>query len=115
MAERQMGDIEQSKEGYIMYVGCGGWLVLNREAMINLAINIERQIGPGWISVKDRLPEHGNVIDIWLKNGGRATGVYYFNFVEDGDGPHFFDGHYRRNYRYEVDEVTHWMPLPSKP
>ena len=46
MADRQMGDIEPAKEGYIMYVGCGGWLVLNREAMINLAINIERQIGP---------------------------------------------------------------------
>ena len=43
-----MGDIEPDKQyEYRMYVGCGGWLVLSMEAMINLQANIEKQLaGP---------------------------------------------------------------------
>ena len=43
--EHVMGDIEPDNQyEYRMYVGCGGWLVLSREAMINLQENIARQL-----------------------------------------------------------------------
>ena len=144
MADRQMGDIEPAKEGYIMFVGYGGWLVLNREAMINLQKNIERQIGPGWISVKESLPLKNKVVLVaYLENGHyRCVKAEYIpaksrevDFDTDGefngetydpetDNHYWPEGWYEcpqdnggdDSYYWQIDhEVTHWMPLPVKP
>jgi hypothetical protein len=50
-----------------------------------------------WISVEDRLPEEGDVVLTFSKNGGRA--------VRKFDNGQF--GYY--------DDITHWMPLPDPP
>lgn len=74
-----------------------------------------REAREPWISVEERLPEFGDRVDIWLSSGGRVTGVHYFNFINDGDGPHFFDASRRVNHRYELGDASHWMPLPTPP
>lgn len=62
---------------------------------------IERLKGErGWISVKDRLPENEQVVDIWKYDSYR-------------------DEYYRvTNHKYEdryIIEFSHWMPLPEPP
>ena len=83
-------------------------------------------ISPQWISVKERLPErvpgaeYSQVQCIvnkeykWVR--GQSAGVYYqiqilvFNHehecwdTEDGD-----------DYDCDINQVTHWMPLPEPP
>jgi len=58
-----------------------------------------------WISVKDRLPEEGEHVDIFSKFHGRKT------YVEFEELECFYD---RVNDITYVD-VTHWMPLPPPP
>ena len=71
-----------------------------------------------WISVKDRLPEiikntHDNDVDhseevIIIANGEVITGTsLYF------DGSYLFCGEMDENFN--LNEVTHWMPLPKPP
>ena len=59
-----------------------------------------------WISVDDRLPEHGEVIAFSTQYGdyliGWLTESEYEDVVCHGDG-------------CEMYHVTHWMPLPEIP
>ena len=63
-----------------------------------------------WISVKDKLPEEGNIVLIWVicKNQPLWT-TYKF-------------GHYENNKWYLAGgtqygelEINNWMPLPNPP
>lgn len=74
-----------------------------------------------WISVNDRLPKHAK--------GRKEVGVISENviactvekevctgWVENGGGQWFLltgDSDYHKEY--EMDYVTHWMPLPPAP
>ncbi len=59
-----------------------------------------------WISVKDRLPEDGQEVDVWQSGNfnRRFTNVYY---VDDGFFA-FKDG------TVYMRDVSHWMPV-SRP
>lgn len=59
-----------------------------------------RDTGPKWISVKDRLPEHGQEVIIYTGNILKPTVLSY----------QFW------NPKYDTwTHVTHWMPLPEGP
>ena len=58
-----------------------------------------------WISVKDRLPKHEENVLLCF---GKFMGVGYYDEVDQS----FYDA--EDDYRF-VDDVTHWMPLPSPP
>lgn len=53
-----------------------------------------------WISVKDRLPEEGQIVDIWKIDSYR------------GDFYRLCNHKYSNNH---IIEFTHWMPLPKPP
>lgn len=61
---------------------------------------------PKWISVKDRLPEHGKRYLIYATSEGgknhRITTAAY-------------GGHFALSGRCAYWKVTHWMPLPEPP
>lgn len=65
---------------------------------------------PKWISVEDRLPDEPGEVMICL-HGYVTVAWYSVNRFETGGGMVFFvDDHFA-----DGNEVTHWMPLPSKP
>jgi hypothetical protein len=80
-----------------------------------------------WISVKDKLPNHHNIILVYYKKGIGVT-----NFVDSikmnetlwrngyGDeavdikkNPYFFVSQEVRQHTF--NDITHWMPLPEMP
>lgn len=59
-----------------------------------------------WISVKDRLPEVGQRVDVWVVNTvDEEKSFRHNNFLFDGGFPN--DNPQRL--------VTHWQPLPAPP
>ena len=56
-----------------------------------------------WISVKDRLPENCEVVDVYTLYDGRVVDVAYR------------DGEWVSQYLKWSGNPTHWMPLPSPP
>ncbi len=98
--------------------------------MGNFAERLNRM---NWISVKEKLPEHGQRVlaflpknDIYLPgNTGqtRYLPVIFLRFEKDffGEknpkrakyGPHFWLGEGQSNHYY--DDVTHWMAVPNGP
>lgn len=94
----------------------------------------------GWISVNDRLPEIGQIVDIWfidtkhnrdINNMLKGTNWYNNNIPRritnlkylvkiDGEGEYsIFDNmlysYEHKEYCIEDDEITHWTPLPEPP
>ena len=65
----------------------------------------------GWISVKDRLPENSNEV---LTYGNGLIRVMCLLDHGSGDGDYLV---WEDDYGYyeELDNVTHWMPLPEPP
>ena len=60
-----------------------------------------------WISVKDRLPEENLRALCFIQKDGiqiLCFGKYGGRMTWQGD-----------EYNYELNEVTHWMPLPEPP
>ena len=85
-----------------------------------------------WISVKDRLPEHDQIILVYAitKSGKDCFGVAIFidslkmneELWKNGFGnetidvqknPYFFVSQEQKRHTY--NGVTHWMPLPPPP
>lgn len=63
-----------------------------------------------WISVKDRLPKKGELCITW---DGRGIDALYFDEVkEDGTVVFLLQGVY---YTVDIENVTHWQPLPEPP
>lgn len=58
-----------------------------------------------WISVQDRLPEHGFVL-VWCA---------YTHLVEIAKYKGSLWRTQERRYALNSDWVTHWMPLPEPP
>lgn len=61
-----------------------------------------------WISVKDRLPEDGQEILIYVTVPGNMP-IQVATCI-DGDGELWLDSGYSFG-----DDVTHWMELPEPP
>ena len=62
-----------------------------------------------WISVKERLPEEGNLVLIRLKDGVIRIACYD---IEEDSNIYFWND----NYAYETFrpwDVTHWKEIPS--
>ena len=66
-----------------------------------------------WISVEDRLPDDdGSHFDVWVDGDRIPDALYdndkqaFLNYVSDNDG--YFEWR-------EIENVTHWMPLPEPP
>jgi hypothetical protein len=68
-----------------------------------------------WIIIKDRLPEHEQIVDIFHKSGGRFPDCMFVDpsKYDDPDDLHFYDTY--RDRIYGLDFVTHWMPRPEPP
>jgi hypothetical protein len=60
----------------------------------------------GWISVKDRLPEHGKRYLIYATSGNNKIG--HITMAS-------FGGHFALSGIRAYWKVTHWMPLPEPP
>lgn len=74
--------------------------------------------GPGWISVEERLPKHGQECLVYygFRHGLKLMGGFYgvAKWHAGGnngyvDGPHF------DNEGMSGLHVTYWMPLPNPP
>jgi len=64
-----------------------------------------------WISVEDRLPEEGQIVDVWRHR--RHTNYRYVRAYRGDPDNNFFSpvGPGVMCLR----DVTHWMPLPPPP
>ena len=60
-----------------------------------------------WISVKDRLPTKGQVVDIWARFANRDARVCEVTFTSKGRG---FD-----SGAFPLPTVIAWMPIPESP
>jgi hypothetical protein len=73
-----------------------------------------------WISVKDRLPNHGEEVE-FLHHGYRFKGKFInnpFPFIDPFSNTHYPDWHFvgsQGNGKVTTIHVTHWMPLPEPP
>lgn len=68
-----------------------------------------------WISVNGRLPEEGEPIFVYgvLEHIPRP-GIYkarYFSKINEYKRDVFWES----EWAYDIDKVTHWMPLPKPP
>jgi hypothetical protein len=65
-----------------------------------------------WISVKDRLPETGEEVWVWVKylrmKGRRASSTGTESWIDRQDGTWAMGS--AKNFK-----VTHWQPLPDAP
>ena len=77
-----------------------------------------------WISVKERLPKkHGEYLCYCTDGFGRCVSIYSFAKNLSKVDDYYFEGIKRAGwYSYdselgyiEMDDVTHWMPLPDAP
>lgn len=68
----------------------------------------------GWISVDDELPIDEGFVLLLKDDGDIIIGQYYFE-----QSPFLSDTEYYQSINYEwlanLDEVTHWQPLPKPP
>lgn len=62
-----------------------------------------------WISVEDRLPKNGQMVDVWHL-AGRHCDVEYI----DGDF-HLYYEEMGETVDCDVINPTHWMPIPGGP
>jgi len=76
-----------------------------------------REETTSWISVMDRLPEHGDEYLVVRSSFGiyRAVDVCGYDKKSKKFGKIDMDYVYDGNGWYEVNNVTHWMPLPELP
>jgi hypothetical protein len=78
-----------------------------------------------WISVKDRLPEENGRYLCYVKAKRRTGFIGTYGFVENLHefDEMFFKGENRSGFItdddrlgfVEIENVTHWMPLPEPP
>lgn len=75
-----------------------------------------------WISVKDKLPENKQYVDIWADDKDcidcRWADCYYFNgeWYDSMTDPNTIeDNPDYKDYQIKKEWVTYWMPLPEKP
>ena len=76
-----------------------------------------------WIEVKDRLPKDNERVLVWFKPGNYKTKKdLMINIATFSKGDFYIYIQYRDNTTsdiiavpYNIDHVTHWMPLPEPP
>lgn len=67
-----------------------------------------------WISVKDRLPEEGAVVDVYIKDyDERWTNYTYIRDYNKKKGNDFFNPN--RSGLCCIRNASHWMYIPDSP
>lgn len=67
-----------------------------------------------WISVKDRLPSEGEVVDVWIGvYKERWTNYLYVRDYKGQKGNDFFDP--VSSGLCCIRNASHWMPVPKPP
>lgn len=74
--------------------------ITDRKIALLTAIEVLEQDNE-WISVKDRMPEEGVDVLVYLNRKGADV-----DFVDRESGNFFY---------YDEGEITHWRPLPELP
>lgn len=90
-------------------------------AMMCVADMLE-QDAPGWISVKDRLPEHGKQV-LLIAYGWSDTTIYIGRLEHMSSETSWLTGITSKESEWRIQGwsylkeplVTHWMPLPEQP
>lgn len=88
-------------------VGCAVVAIADHLIANDVAVQgaADTNVGSKWISVKDRLPKDGNKVIVYSYENGD------FHTAElDGKLWHLDCG-----WLLDVDDFTHWMPLPKPP
>ncbi len=75
---------------------------------------------PGWISVKERLPEDGKFVFVWLCSGWLLGGEHGYDCSAYGyysrkENRWVIWNPGRTGDKVKVDTVTHWRPFPEPP
>lgn len=73
-------------------------------------LNKKESPGPGWISVKDRLPNPGEFVLIYTAHDPDCSEFTQFEVASHNKYGWVAQGDYN-----PIPEVTHWMPLPEPP
>lgn len=70
-----------------------------------------------WISVKDRLPPEGHLVDVWRRGQGRLANCYCFykGYAHYANGTPL--GMWNQKFVGYAGgaSVTHWMEIPGPP
>lgn len=92
------------------------------EDVLEAAADLLEQDAPGWISVKDRLPEHGEQV-LLIAYGWKDTTVYLGRLEHMNPEISWLTGITSKESEWCIQGwsylkeplVTHWMPLPEPP
>ena len=99
-------DLEKARHDFfdgVTYIGDKA----RRDEITNFMADIKNSpTVSGWVSVKDRFPEHGKRYLIYATSGDNKIGRITMAA---------FGGHFALSGRCAYWKVTHWMPLPEPP
>lgn len=92
------------------YVMCGISQKLMPNFMDSVAIEYHRLMSE-WVSIDERFPEKGEIVDIFLEDGyGRRN-----NYKYEGCG-FFYENKYDKTYTIiDFPKVKHWREIPQPP
>lgn len=72
-----------------------------------------------WISVKDRLPQAYDYVLIYAKRPGTGepcpVGIARHDSTTWEPLESLIGAYSDVEWEYDIDEITHWMPLPAPP
>lgn len=98
----------------------GEWIPVNADALRELVAKYKqlRDAVPKWISVEERMPEHGTDVLVLTAPGTLSLGkncvvaeYIHPRMEKSGVFINFYAGYDDKN----ILAVTHWMPLPEPP
>lgn len=81
------------------------------EMITEIQVQMKKQTESKWISVKDRLPEHGQKVLLYNKNEFNGKLEIRFGSKHIGHNEWYSSD----AYEDEIFTITHWMPLPEPP
>jgi hypothetical protein len=64
-----------------------------------------------WISVKERLPEEDQQVLVYSEDYPMEVMWFRNNKFNE----YYEDLDIKKDYNFEIEEVTHWMPIPEPP
>lgn len=79
-------------------------VIKNEQATAELLALAERGARYRWVPVSERLPKENQMVDAMADGEREANLIFYKGKFTYGD-----------DFYVNVDNVTHWMPIPDKP